>query len=413
MTNYEIFRLLFPRFLERRQNDRGIVYTHETVEAFKCTMGSFFKWIDSIGMKMVDVQKKDVIEYKKLAGKARSAGSTFIMKIKLLENFYDELLSSGIVKENPFSKIILKKHDPGNRYTMTYDEIKLYRTLKIDIRMVAAFEVFISSGMRLSDLCNIRCCDVYVGKKVFDKIDGCNSKYIGAAILIDPRLIRTKNRKKRVTYISAYALKMLKLYMDVMGLNFKSNSPLFPWATDTFRAYFSEIGIEFKKIRDAFYSNEKIADSRSLKVNPELMIGEPFTGEGINKRLVNRIKTRIKNIQRSNKRDDVLIDDTHEMNNLHIHAFRYTFTSLMYHRDWAGGRKDAVYISQLLGHRHHSQTMTYLTTVNTVNDDTEWKLIWLGSPNDWRNAVIKKNDYGGWGMHRKMNKDRASRYGSG
>lgn len=413
MTNYEIFRLLFPRFLEKRQNDRGIIYTHETVEAFRCTMGSFFKWTDSIGVKIVDVQKNDVLEYKKLAGKVRSAGSTFIMKIKLLKDFYGELFDSGVVKENPFDKIILRKNEPSNRYTMTYEEIKLYRTLKIDIRMIAAFEVFVSSGMRLSDLCNIRCCDVYVGKSVFDKIDGCPSKYIGASILIDPRAIRTKTRKKRVTYISVYALKMLKIYMDVMGLNFKSNSPLFPWATDTFRTYFSEIGGEFKKLRDNFYKKEGIDNSRSLKINPELMIGEQFTGEGMNKKLVKRIKTRMKNIKRSNKIDDVLIDDTHKMSNLHIHAFRYTFTSLMYHRDWAGGRNDAVYISQLLGHRHYSQTMTYLTTINTVNDDTEWKLIWLGSPNDWRNAVIKKNDYGGWGMHRKLNKDRASKYGSG
>lgn len=396
LTNYEIFKLLFGDFIKKRQEKNNREYLESSKVMFETRMGNFFKWLDSMGIKMLEVTKEDIMNYRRSSGKIRTTNNEY-SKMMILKEFYEMFVSKTIIKSNPFDGLIFKKEESGNRYVMPYNEIRIYRSLHIDIRMAAAFEVFISSGIRLSDLCNIRCCDVHVGKVVFDRIENCKSKYIGAAILIDPRSVRTKTRKRRLTYISVFALKILKMYMDVMGYNFKSEAPLFPWATQTFAAYFYEIGLKFREERDKFYSKEN-SDSRALSINTDLITGDSFTGDGMNKNLVRRIKTRMKNIDKKNSKDGALADDISDKLNLHIHSFRHTFASLMYYRDWAGGRKDVAYIAHLLGHKFNSAvTYDYLKATNVVNSDSDWKSIWSGLPSDWKNVIVKQTDRGGWG----------------
>lgn len=397
ISNYETFKLLYPNFMKYLKETTGFEYSESSVGLYSVLMGAFFKWTDANDIRMLDVIREHVIEYRRSTGRTIVSHSE-VRRIKMLKEFYSWLQGNGLIKSNPLDGIHLKAAEPGNKYVMNAVEIRIYRSLRSDIRVTAAFEIFISSGIRLSDLCNIRCCDVHVGKKPFDKIENCPSQYVGAAILIDPRSVRTKTRKRRLTYISVYALKMLKIYMDVMGLNFKMEAPLFPWSPKTLKLYFTEMGKMFREARDKYYSGQDTEDPRPLKINTDLITGDKFTGDGMNKRLAKRIKTRIRNINKSNKREHVLVDDVSDKRNLHVHCFRHTLAALMYHRDWTGGRKDVTYISHLLGHKQESQSFDYLTTVDILSSDSEWKTIWLGMPSDWRNTVIKQTDRGGWGV---------------
>ena len=91
-----------------------------------------------------------------------------IRKISSLKSFYRFLLKNGIVTKNPMLKVIAPKtskklpiYVEQEKMNMLFEEIKFEDSFK-GIRDKAILELFYATGMRLSELCNIKVSDINV-----------------------------------------------------------------------------------------------------------------------------------------------------------------------------------------------------------------------------------------------------------
>ena len=169
------------------------------------------------GVKIFDV--KDYIIF--LSNNIKKT-STLKRKIASLKSFYYYLEENNIIKENPFYKLhfrfstekILPKtisHEELKKiYKYFYDAYKTKtESLKKEktVRNLLIIELLISTGLRVSELCNIK----------VEDIDICNRNI----------LVFGKGKKERIIYIgNIHTYSLLLEYIDT----YRKNNPIFLFA---------------------------------------------------------------------------------------------------------------------------------------------------------------------------------------
>lgn len=191
--------------LERR-------YSKNTIDSYKTELLNFKKYVKK---SLLTVNTLDILSYLKYLTNNKLSEKTISHYITCLKEFYNFLKLNNLVSENVVQNVSLPKLAKTLPKVLTKEEVNLLLSYtpktSLDFRNKAMIELLYDSGIRVSELVNI---------KLFD-LDLVNSTV----------KIMGKGSKERIVIIGEYACNILDIYIknyrnDILG---KRNSDyLFP-----------------------------------------------------------------------------------------------------------------------------------------------------------------------------------------
>lgn len=169
-------------------------YSKNTLLSYTNDLNNFDKFINK-NFKHID--KKDILlflEFEKKIKKDRSISHS----LTVIKNFYKYLEIEEIVRENPTNYISLPKLRKKVPSVLNYEEVNSLLDIdlntKYDYRNKAMLELMYSSGIRVSELVNIKILDISLNNAIL-KVTG-------------------KGNKERIIPLGDYAIEYLEKYIN-------------------------------------------------------------------------------------------------------------------------------------------------------------------------------------------------------
>lgn len=326
-----------------------------------------------------------LLAFKTRRGKHYAANSltvmTSIVRMFLRWLKYTDQISEEIVFPREFLHGVTS-HEMMD--LLTPQDIFLIRKQRdILVEDALVLELGLCTGMRISEMLQLRMCDILWEKKPMDEIEGTPSPYVSGTIYLYKKAIKTKRRRSRVAYLSRLAGKLLRSFMEKYDLEENSQAPLFPC---THRA----LGYGFDCMVDAVIDRNRCNTEASQIRTPGHL--ELESGELGNP----HYQAKLKKIQDTNQeKQDKLPEYAKQINDLPMtgtgvlrpfvpHGMRHCYACFMYYRNFHGERRNIHRLSAEMGHISFQSTQTYLNHFSLVNTDTTWKMLWMGTMQDWR-----------------------------
>ena len=171
---------------------------NKTIKAYKIDLNQFFETVNNL-----DDEVKEINEYIFFLNKKYSKHKTVKRKLASVKAFYSYLEYEEIIKYSPFNKVRTKIKEPHvlpktiqkenieKIIQYLFDRVSSAKTdfqTTISIRNIAIIGLLFSTGIRISELCNIKVADINFNEKTL-KIFGKGSKerilYIGNETVVD------------------------------------------------------------------------------------------------------------------------------------------------------------------------------------------------------------------------------------
>lgn len=142
-----------------------------------------------------DLQYKDLVKYIESISSLNSR--TINHHITVINSLYNFLMDEGIIGQNPCVNLVSPKMEKKLPVYLTEEEIDNLLDLRLvtpyDYRNKAMFELLYATGLRISELVNLKITDV--------DLDNCFIRVFG------------KGKKERIVPVSEIALKYLVIYV--------------------------------------------------------------------------------------------------------------------------------------------------------------------------------------------------------
>lgn len=168
-------------------------YSENTIESYIGELTNFFKFKKDI----LKISKNDILNYIEIESKTKNS-RTIAHILTVLRGFYNYLETEDIIKNNPTNDISLPKLKKTLPNVLSVEDVNnlldFDLNTKKNYRDKAMLELMYSSGLRISELINIK----------MSEIDLVNATV----------LVNGKGKKERLVPIGEYALKYLKEYID-------------------------------------------------------------------------------------------------------------------------------------------------------------------------------------------------------
>ncbi len=171
---------------------------NKTIKAYKIDLNQFFETVNNL-----DDEVKEINEYIFFLNKKYSKHKTVKRKLASVKAFYSYLEYEEIIEYSPFNKVRTKIKEPHvlpktiqkenieKIIQYLFDRVSSAKTdfqTIISIRNTAIIGLLFSTGIRISELCNIKVADINFNEKTL-KIFGKGSKerilYIGNETVVD------------------------------------------------------------------------------------------------------------------------------------------------------------------------------------------------------------------------------------
>ncbi|MDC3063256.1 tyrosine recombinase [Alphaproteobacteria bacterium] len=212
------FNLVIENFISVKVLDKGI--TDNTIIAYKKDLNLFINWCQNNRIKYINVKKENFNFYIHFLKELNVNSSSINRKISVIKSFYDYLHQIGLINLNELKTITTQKQEKNLPKILSEKEI-LYLIDKSKemymenprknisyFRIQLILEILYSTGLRISELLNIRINQV---ANVKDKL-----------------YINGKGNKQRLVIFNKNALDLLKIWISIMIKNKKNkNSYLF------------------------------------------------------------------------------------------------------------------------------------------------------------------------------------------
>lgn len=156
-------------FLKYLEHERK--YSTYTVTSYKKDVDDFQEFIFKDEIELEDVDKYVIREYMMTLSKSVSKRSTK-RKLSALRHYYKYLVNNNYVKVNPFLVVHSPKTKNNFPTALYLKEIELLfsenlkRTDPLKVRDQAILELLYSSGMRVSEICNVNIQDIDLNSRV-------------------------------------------------------------------------------------------------------------------------------------------------------------------------------------------------------------------------------------------------------
>ncbi len=165
-------------FLNYLLVDKGL--SNNTVKAYKADISSFFQWLDNEDLKYKNLQEDHINQYISFLFQRKMRSSSVNRKISSIKSFYIFLVKRNFVKNSPLNDLVTPKQEKYLPESMSEAEVdKLLNspdeTNKIENRDKAMIEMLYATGMRISELVNLKITDIDM-KRCVVKVFGKGSK---------------------------------------------------------------------------------------------------------------------------------------------------------------------------------------------------------------------------------------------
>ena len=212
------YNQLIEDFVSIKVLDKGIA--NNTVIAYKKDLNLFINWCLSYKISFLEVKKKDINNYIQFLKQKKIKSSSVNRKLSVIKSFYDYLFQVGFINFNELKTIATQKSEQKLPKLLSEKEI-LYLINKSHeiyienptknltyLRIQVILEILYSTGLRISELLNIKINQV--------------------ANIKDKLYINGKGNKQRLVIFNKNSLNLLKNWISVMtGYHKNKNSYLF------------------------------------------------------------------------------------------------------------------------------------------------------------------------------------------
>ena len=209
---------IVENFVSTKVLDKGI--TSNTIIAYKKDLNLFANWCLNNKISFNEIQKKDINLYIHFLKEKNLNSSSINRKLSVIKNFYDYLKQINLINLNELKTIVTQKLEKNLPKLLSEKEIlrlidkskEMYfenPTKNISyLRIQVILEILYSTGLRISELLNIKINQV--------------------ANIKDKLYINGKGNKQRLVIFNKKALDLLKNWISFMIKNNKNkNSYLF------------------------------------------------------------------------------------------------------------------------------------------------------------------------------------------
>ena len=152
-----------------------------TVDAYQNDLNDFLSWLNKINIQdYKKVTETEINEYVAHLFKNGLKSSSVNRKISTLKSFYLFLIKKKLISLSPLSEVITPKKEQYLPSSMSEDEVEqLLQSpnieLDIETRDKAMIEMLYATGMRISELINLKMIDIDIERSVL-KVLGKGSK---------------------------------------------------------------------------------------------------------------------------------------------------------------------------------------------------------------------------------------------
>ena len=165
-------------FLNYLLVDKGL--SNNTANAYEADISSFFQWLDNEDLKYKNLQEDHINQYISFLFQRKMRSSSVNRKISSIKSFYIFLVKRNFVKNSPLNDLVTPKQEKYLPESMSEAEVdKLLNSPdvsnKIENRDKAMIEMLYATGMRISELVNLKMTDVDM-KRCVVKVFGKGSK---------------------------------------------------------------------------------------------------------------------------------------------------------------------------------------------------------------------------------------------
>ena len=152
--------------------------SQNTVQAYETDILSFLNWLTKTpNINYLNLKEDNINKYIAYLFKSKLKSSSVNRKISSLKSLYLYLIKKNILKNSPISEVITPKKEKYLPSSMSEDEVdRLLKSPntsnKIEKRDKAMIEMLYATGMRISELVNLKLTDVDMQRcvaKVFGK----------------------------------------------------------------------------------------------------------------------------------------------------------------------------------------------------------------------------------------------------
>lgn len=187
-------------------------YSKETIKSYRTDVVEYIIYLHDKSIDYLKVKYIDIKDYLIYLNDKENINSTVSRKISSLRTFYKYLVNNNMLENNPFLSVKLPKKERKLPRFFSYNELEeLFNvpdlTTPLGQRDRLILELLYATGVRVSELVNIRCSDIR------------NREII----------ILGKGNKERIVSFGDYADEILRLYLrdGYKKLNKKNNPYLF------------------------------------------------------------------------------------------------------------------------------------------------------------------------------------------
>jgi integrase/recombinase XerD len=169
---------LIDSFLDSLYIEKGL--SNNTVSSYKNDIKSFFLWLDENSFNPLNINASDANNYvSKLFGDGLKSSSVN-RKISAIKSFYIFLQKKKIIMKSPIADIVMPKQEKYLPVSMSEEEVERLLNspdlnIQIERRDKAMIEVLYATGIRISELTNLKLTDLDINRSVL-KVFGKGSK---------------------------------------------------------------------------------------------------------------------------------------------------------------------------------------------------------------------------------------------
>ena len=216
-------------FLNYLLVDKGL--SKNTVKAYEADISSFFRWLINKDLEYKNLQEEHINQYISFLFQKKMKSSSVNRKISSIKSFYIFLVKRNFIKNSPLNDVVTPKQEKYLPESMSEDEVdKLLNSPnvanKIENRDKAMIEMLYATGMRISELVNLKMTDVDM-KRCVIKVFGKGSKerlvpfgetaldslkaYLSERVQSSSKEIFLSNRGKKMTRVAFW--QRVKIYL--------------------------------------------------------------------------------------------------------------------------------------------------------------------------------------------------------
>ena len=194
----------FEKYLNIERN-----YSNYTIKNYLIDITEFITYCNNFNKNYLNIKYTDIKSYLTHLYEKKYKSTTISRKISALRTFYAFLYDKNIVDKNVFEYITLPKKEKRLPKYLSNDDIdEIFKIIDIStplgIRNRLTLELLYGSGLRVSELCNIKLSDIDFSNK--------SIRIIG------------KGKKERIVYYGEPCKRIIDLYLngtrdEILGKN--------------------------------------------------------------------------------------------------------------------------------------------------------------------------------------------------